>query len=74
LIPFLVVLPSPGWWYLTAGVALSYVAYAGGPVWVPGWVRVVEYLPAFAGVLLGFLSGWSAVRACGRHTELPERP
>jgi alpha-1,6-mannosyltransferase len=63
LIPFLVVLTGPGWWYLTAGMALSYVAYTGGPVWVPGWARAVEYLPAFAGVLFGFLPGWRSARA-----------
>ncbi|HSB77630.1 MAG TPA: glycosyltransferase 87 family protein [Candidatus Methylomirabilis sp.] len=58
LIPFLVVLPGPGWWYLTVAVALSYVAYAGGPVRVPGWVRAVEYLPAYLGVLLAFCRAW----------------
>lgn len=57
LIPFLVVLPGPGWWYLTAGVALSYAAYAGGPVRVPAWARVVEYLPVYLGVLLSFYRG-----------------
>ncbi len=63
LIPFLVVLPGPGWWYLTAGVALSYLAYTGGPVRVPGWVRVAEYLPAYLGVLPGLLRGRGVARA-----------
>jgi hypothetical protein len=74
LIPFLVVLPGPGWWYLTASVALSYLAYTGGPVGVPGWVRVAEYLPAYLGALLGFLPGWSAARACRPQTQFPEPP
>jgi len=66
LIPFLVVLSGPGWWYLTAGVVLSYVAYTGGPVGVPGWARAVEYLPAYLGVLLSFLPGQSLARAVRR--------
>ena len=70
LIPFLVVLPGPGWWYLSAAVALSYVAYAGDPVRVPGWLRVVEYLPAYLGVLLSILPGQSVARAVRR----PFRP
>jgi hypothetical protein len=69
LIPFLVVLSGPGWWYLTAGVVLSYVAYTGGPVRVPGWVRAVEYLPAYLGVLLSFLPGWFG----GAHSVRPSQ-
>jgi hypothetical protein len=53
LIPFLAVLPAPGWWYLTAAVAISYVAYTADPARVPTWALVVEYLPAYLGVLLG---------------------
>lgn len=67
LIPFLVVLPAPGWWYLSVAVVLSYVAYAGGPVVVPGWVRAVEYLPAYFGVLLGFCRAhWRPAEASPR--------
>ena len=66
LVPFLAVLSGPGWWYLTAGVALSYVAYTGGPVRVPGWARVVEYLPAYLGALLSILPRQSLARAVRR--------
>lgn len=69
LIPFLIVLRTPGWWYLTVGVALSYVAYAEDPARVPAWALVVEYLPAYLGVVLGFRHvqrrpAWSAENAC----------
>ena len=53
LVPFLVVLPGAGWWYLSAAVALSYVGYAADPHQVPVWARVIEYVPAYALVLLG---------------------
>lgn len=53
LVPFLVVLPGAGWWYLSAAVALSYVGYAADPHHVPVWARVIEYVPAYAFVLLG---------------------
>ena len=36
LIPFLVVLPEPGWWYLTGAVTLSYLAYTADPSARPG--------------------------------------
>jgi hypothetical protein len=58
LVPFLVVLPEPGWWYLTGAVALSYVAYTADPARVPTWVLAVEYLPAYLGVLLGVRRMW----------------
>ncbi len=53
LIPFLVVLCEPGWWYLTGAVTLSYLAYTADPARVPAWALVVEYLPAYLGVFLG---------------------
>lgn len=55
LVPFLVVLRNPGLWYLTAAVTLSYIAYLEEPTRVPPWAQLVEYLPAYAGVLLGLL-------------------
>ena len=69
LIPFLVVLPEPGWWYLTGAVAISYVAYATDPARVPAWALVVEYFPAYLGVILGLRhargwSAWSARNGC----------
>lgn len=69
LIPFLVVLPEPGWWYLSAAVALSYVAYTEDPARVPAWALAVEYLPAYLGVILGLRHvrrrlAWSAGNAC----------
>ena len=69
LVPFLVVLPEPGWWYLTGAVAISYVAYAADPARVPAWALAVEYLPAYLGVLLTFRHArrwpiWSAGNAC----------
>ncbi len=63
LVPFLAVLPGPGWWYLTAAVPLSYLAYAGGPVRVPTWALVVEYLPPCLGVLVAL---YRARRASAR--------
>jgi hypothetical protein len=50
LIPFLVVLCEPGWWYLTGAVTLSYLAYTTDPARVPTWALLVEYLPAYLGV------------------------
>jgi hypothetical protein len=53
LVPFLAILPGIGWWYFSAAVALSYTGYAVDPHQVPLWARCVEYLPAYALVLLG---------------------
>jgi alpha-1,6-mannosyltransferase len=58
LIPFLVVLPYPGWWYLTGAVGLSYIGYTVDPARVPGWALVVEYLPAYLGVLFALRHAW----------------
>ena len=66
LVPFLVVLPEPGWWYLTGAVALSYVAYAADPARVPTWALAVEYLPAYLGVLLGIRQAWRRSAWSGR--------
>ncbi len=71
LIPFLVVLPERGWWYLTGAVAVSYVAYTADPARVPAWALAAEYVPAYVSVLLGLRHAW---RRSARSAETPFAP
>jgi hypothetical protein len=71
LIPFLVVLPEPGWWYLTGAVAVSYGAYTADPARVPAWALAAEYVPTYVGVLLGLRRAW---RRSARSAESPCAP
>ncbi|MFB3818450.1 MAG: glycosyltransferase 87 family protein [Candidatus Methylomirabilales bacterium] len=52
LVPFLGMMPAPGLWYLTGAVALSYTGYTAEPSHVPAWVRALEFVPVYAGLLL----------------------
>ncbi len=72
LIPFLVVVPEPGWWYLTGAVALSYVAYTADPARVPAWVLAVEYAPAYVGLLLALRRAWRGLAHPAERRLAPE--
>lgn len=57
LVPFLGMLRAPGLWYLTGAVALSYTGYTAEPSHVPAWVRAIEFVPVYAGLLLTLCTG-----------------
>ena len=56
LVPFLCVYPNLGWLLFTGTVFLAYhvlPGWLGEGVWEErGWVKVVEYLPFYAGFLI----------------------
>jgi hypothetical protein len=55
IIPFLVLFPSPAWFYLSFAVCLSYLAYGLPGEVVPGWIRHTEYIPFFILLAAEFL-------------------
>jgi len=55
LIPFLTFFPSIAWLIFTCTVALSYIKYATPMGIMPVWVLLVEYLPLFALLAMGYI-------------------
>lgn len=55
LIPFLTFFPSIAWLIFTCTVALSYIKYATSMGIMPVWVLLLEYLPLFALLAIGFI-------------------
>ena len=55
LIPFLTFFPSIAWLIFTCTVALSYIKYATPLGIMPVWVLLLEYLPLFALLAIGYI-------------------
>jgi hypothetical protein len=55
LIPFLTFFPSIAWLIFTCTVALSYIKYATPMGIIPVWVLLLEYLPLFALLAIGYI-------------------
>jgi len=55
LIPFLTFFPSIAWLIFTCTVALSYIKYATPMGIMPVWVLLLEYLPLFALLAIGYI-------------------
>ncbi len=55
LIPFLAFFPSIAWLIFTCTVALSYIKYATPMGIMPVWVLLLEYLPLFALLAIGYI-------------------
>jgi len=55
LIPFLTFFPSIAWLIFTCTVALSYIQYATPLGIMPVWVLLLEYLPLFALLAIGYI-------------------
>jgi len=55
LIPFLTFFPSIAWLIFTCTVSLSYIKYATPMGIMPVWVLLLEYLPLFALLAIGYI-------------------
>jgi hypothetical protein len=55
LIPFLTFYPSIAWLIFICTVALSYIKYATPMGIMPVWVLLVEYVPLFALLAMGYI-------------------
>lgn len=55
LIPFLTFFPSIAWLLFTCTVALSYIKYVTPMGIMPVWVLLMEYLPLFALLAIGYI-------------------
>ena len=55
LIPFLTFFPSIAWLMFTCTVALSYIKYVTPMGIMPVWVLLLEYLPLFALLAIGYI-------------------
>ncbi|MCK4985160.1 MAG: DUF2029 domain-containing protein [Desulfobacterales bacterium] len=55
LIPFLTFFPSIAWLIFTCTVALSYIKYATPMGIMPVWVLLLEYLPLFTLLAIGYI-------------------
>ncbi len=55
LIPFLTFFSSIAWLIFTCTVALSYIKYATPMGIMPAWVLILEYLPLFALLAIGYI-------------------
>ena len=55
LIPYLVFYPNPAWLIFTCTVTFSYLKYTTDQGIMPNWVLLVEYLPLFALLVIGYM-------------------
>jgi hypothetical protein len=55
LVPFLCFFPSPAWLIFTGMVTLSYLYYAPSMGNLPVWVTLLEYVPLFAILAIGYI-------------------
>jgi hypothetical protein len=55
LIPFLTFFPSMAWLFFTCTVALSYIKYVSPSGIMPVWVLLIEYVPLFALLAIGYI-------------------
>ena len=55
IIPFVAIYPGAAWLIFSCTVTLSYLKYASPQGIMPGWVLLVEYLPLFALLIIGYI-------------------
>ena len=55
IIPFLTIYPSAAWLTFTCTVTLSYLRYTSPQGIMPTWILLVEYLPLFALLTVGYI-------------------
>lgn len=55
IIPFVAIYPRAAWLIFSCTVTLSYLKYASPRGIMPAWVLLVEYLPLFALLIIGYI-------------------
>jgi len=55
IIPFVAIYPGAAWLMFSCTVSLSYLKYTSPQGIMPGWILLVEYLPLFALLIVGYI-------------------
>ena len=55
IVPFLVIYPNPAWLIFTCTVTLSYLKYTSPKGIMPTWILLIEYLPLFSLLAIGWM-------------------
>ena len=55
IIPFVAIYPGAAWLMFSCTVTLSYLKYTSPQGIMPGWILLVEYLPLFALLIIGYI-------------------